>query len=465
MKSLMKIYIKYIATALMLIIAFIFLQLALLGVIVSKLYGEEGYKRFSIGQVYDQLPEELGEGEENEATAHVTALLAEANAVFAMVLDHAGRPIWSYQLPEHLNHVYTSSQIASFTRWYLDDYPVTVWGGHKGLLVVGHPKDSVWIYNIREDMDDLTGLMTFFSLSFLSFIGASALILLVSGFRYYRRMRVITDSISRLASGGSVHLAETGAIKEIAPTLNRTSDRLTRQREELERRDEARSEWVSGVSHDIRTPLSLVMGYADMIENKLEAGEEIRSRAALIRRQSIRIRDLIEDLNLTFKLGYHMQPLRMKQIQPAVILRRVAADLLNSMEDPELYPFTIQIRPDFENLSMEGDEGLIYRAFQNILGNSVRHNQSGCRLQVRACVEEGAARISFCDDGCGIPPDICRYLNEGEMPREEIHLMGLKIVKQIVMAHGGNITAGQEGRLVSVEFPPVHGNPSNDASS
>ena len=70
---------------------------------------------------------------------------------------------------------------------------------------------------------------------------------------------MIADSIGKLASGGSVHLAETGNVKEIAYTINRTSDRLTTQREQLEKRDEARTEWISGVSHDIRTPLSLVI--------------------------------------------------------------------------------------------------------------------------------------------------------------------------------------------------------------
>ena len=87
-------------------------------------------------------------------------------------------------------------------------------------------------------------------------------------------------------------------MKEIASTINRTSDRLTAQREQLEKRDEARTEWISGVSHDIRTPLSLVMGYADMIERQSDTDTRIRKKAALIRGQSVRIRNLIEDLNL-----------------------------------------------------------------------------------------------------------------------------------------------------------------------
>lgn len=176
--------------------------------------------------------------------------------------------------------------------------------------------------------------MTFLSVGFVLTILAAIVILLVSGYRYYRKMRGMTDAIGQLASGGSVHLQESGTMGKIAVALNRTSDRLSRQRQQLEQRDEARTEWISGVSHDIRTPLSLVMGYADMIEKQPGEEAEVRKRDSLIRSQSIRIRNLIEDLNLASKLEYNMQPLRTKTVSIAAVLRKVAADLLNTMERP-----------------------------------------------------------------------------------------------------------------------------------
>ncbi len=437
MKSLMKIYINYIATALGLILVFIVVQMGILGIITIKLYGSESSSgKYSIRQVYGAL-----EAGEQAAVAELEGL----NASFAILLDPSGQPVWTYQLPEHLNHVYTVSEVASFTRWYLDDYPVSVWGGDRGLLVVGYPRGSVWNYSIHKDMKAMEGIMTFFSLSFISTLAGAVLILAVSGYRYYRKMRVMTDAIDRLASGGSVHLPENGTMKEIAGALNRTSDRLTSQRLELERRDEARTEWISGVSHDIRTPLSLVMGYADMIENQPAEEAEMQKRAALIRKQSIRIRSLIEDLNLTSKLEYNMQPLRLKTISPAAVLRRVAANLLNSMEQPQEYPLSISIEPEFEAFSMEGDEQLLFRAFLNILGNSVRHNERGCRLKILAVLENRRPRICFGDSGSGIPENVCRFINTGEKPEEGVHVMGLRIVKQIVEAHGGTVRAGSSG--------------------
>lgn len=451
MKSLMKIYIKYIATAILLILAFVLLQVGLLGVITAKLYGggnEHG--KYSVRQVYDRLLVTDGYGD--TAQPEAAAYLEEMGAAFAMLLDQAGQPVWTYRLPDHLNHGYTSTEIASFARWYLDDYPVSVWGGDKGLLVIGYPRGSVWHYYVHQDMRNLQGLLTFLSLGFVLTLAAAVLILLVSGYRYYRKMRGVTDAIGRLASGGSVHLPESGTMKEIAAALNRTSDRLSRQRQQLEQRDEARTQWISGVSHDIRTPLSLVMGYADMIESRPGAEEEVQKRAALIRSQSIRIRNLIEDLNLASKLEYNMQPLRLKTVYPGAVLRKVSADLLNTMERPQDYPFSIRISPEVEQFSMEGDEQLLSRAFQNILGNSVRHNEGGCALEIQASMEKGRVKICFHDSGKGIPSDICLFLNQGRMPEGETHVMGLRIVRQIVKAHGGSIYADRDGHRITIEI-------------
>ena len=136
MKSLMRIYVKYIVTVVLLILSFILLQVGILGVVALKMYGYGSeYGKYAIRQVYDVLPQtqEALDSEPVEAAAY----LEDMNAAFAMLLDHGGQPVWTFQLPENLNHVYTIQEVASFSRWYLDDYPVSVWGGDKGLLVVG----------------------------------------------------------------------------------------------------------------------------------------------------------------------------------------------------------------------------------------------------------------------------------------------------------------------------------------
>ena len=444
MKSLMRIYIRYIVTALVLIVGFVAIQILILSGITLKLYGNNGYTSLRIGTAYELLKQE---------PQNACDYLEEQGAAFAMLLDQNGNPHWSYELPEELNHPYSISQVASFSRWYLEDYPVSVWGGDLGLLVVGYPKGTVWNYYIHQDMKGLMGVLTYFMISIPITITAAVLILLVCGFRYYRKMRILADAIGQLALGESVHLPESGTMREISSTINQTSDRLSAQRDQLGQRDLARAEWIRGVSHDIRTPLSLILGYADMIEHQLGPADELGKKAGLIRGQSLRIQKLIEDLNLTSRLEYRMQPLRLKEVCPAVVLRRVAADFLNTLPRPEQYPFSIQIHPEFERFCLQADEELLVRAFQNILGNSIRHNPDGCRLSTEAFILENSAVISFQDSGQGLPPTICRYLNEGILPGPDLHLMGLKIVRQIIEASGGTVSSGHDGHEIRICFP------------
>lgn len=77
----------------------------------------------------------------------------------------------------------------------------------------------------------------------------------------------------------------------------------------MQKKETARANWISGVSHDIRTPLSMVMGYAGQIEENEALPEADRKKARIIRQQSIKMKNLINDLNLASKLEYNMQPI------------------------------------------------------------------------------------------------------------------------------------------------------------
>ena len=108
-------------------------------------------------------------------------------------------------------------------------------------------------------------------------------------------------------------MKEKGVFSEIAEKINKTSEILQMQAEQLRKKETARANWIAGVSHDIRTPLSMIMGYAGQLENSENLSETERKKAAVIVKQSSRMKDLINDLNLASKLEYDMQPLTMKQ--------------------------------------------------------------------------------------------------------------------------------------------------------
>ncbi|MFR1112426.1 MAG: sensor histidine kinase [Blautia sp.] len=225
--------------------------------------------------------------------------------------------------------------------------------------------------------------MNFPKTLFLSLVILFLLVIGWLGYRYYRKMKVLAEAICDLSSGKEVQLSENGSTGEIAHSINETSDRLQKQMEMLRKRDAARTQWISGVSHDIRTPLSLILGYSNLLEEKQQSREEIQREAGLIRQESLRIRDLIEDLNLTSKLEYHMQPLRVGRTAPVKILRKVMADVMNSIAmDQGKYEIRVKISEEFERQQVNLDEKLVERAFRNVVENAIYHNEKGCGITV-----------------------------------------------------------------------------------
>ena len=228
-------------------------------------------------------------------------------------------------------------------------------------------------------------------------------------------------------------------IDELAAKLNQASEILCQQNRKLEQRDNARTDWIAGVSHDIRTPLALIVGYADELEKDKDLSDAQREKAAVIQRQSLVIRQLISDLNLTSKLEYQAQPLSMIEYSPAELLRECAADYYNQGLD-DRYEIELQIGQEEERIRLTGDRGLLLRAFRNLVGNSIRHNPEGCTVYLKMTEEEGNVRILFSDSGPGIPAAVLKVLKHtNTQENSHVHVMGLRIVKQIAEAHGGRV--------------------------
>ena len=121
--------------------------------------------------------------------------------------------------------------------------------------------------------------------------------------RVEKAMGPILNGINSMVGGKPVHLREDGELAEISAGLNRAAAYIVQK-------DNTRADWIRGVSHDIRTPLSVILGYASELEENPALPEAARAQAAVIRRQSEKLTGLVADLNLTTKLEYALRPTR-----------------------------------------------------------------------------------------------------------------------------------------------------------
>ena len=308
---------------------------------------------------------------------------------FTMLLDNGGNILWSEFLPKELQKNYTLQDVAKFTRYYLEDYPVRTYVVPEGLLIIGQKKEQIWKYTLEYDENAVRNLIELLPLLFL----ANAVILV--------------------------------------------SVPIWIQKKRAKQKEEERTEWIAGVSHDIRTPLAIALGNAEMIAATTES-EEIKDRALRIEKQGLRLRRLVENLNLFSKLSFGYGNLEKEKIQVSRFLRKTITEMRNQTED-ERVQFTLDIQEDLQGLVLGFNENLMERALMNLLYNAVQHNPEGCEITVKLYQDEKAhVFLQVEDNGCGLEKAALKRLNKKNYewePSTGQHGLGLKIVKQVISRH------------------------------
>lgn len=385
------------------------------------------------------------------------------NHIWAIYLNPDGQAFWSLDLPEDIPKCYTIQDVASFSRGYIADYPVFVWNTDDGLLVLGYPKDRYMKITSNYYSIPSIKTMPFFVAGMLTL----DLLFLFGAYSFSKRRLIqntgpIVDAIEALSNGKPVSLHLHGELSEVADSVNRASMLLSKQ-------NEARANWISGVSHDIRTPLSMIMGYAEKMAVDQSASGSMKKQAEIVCKQSLKIKELLQDLNLVSQLEYEMQPLHKETVRLSKVIRSYAAELLNT-GIPEAYTLEVEIAPNAEASSLECDARLISRALNNLVQNSIKHNPQGCAIRMILEDAGSSLLLTVADDGVGLSPEKLQELEEKPHYMESTddrldlrHGLGLLLVRHIVEAHHGTIRIEnglQHGCKVVISFPKFQRNAS-----
>lgn len=325
---------------------------------------------------------------------------------WAMLLPDAGEPVWNEGAPEEVLRPYSMTDVAVFSRMgYLDDYPCFVWRHDDGLLVTGFPKDS-YVRNVIDYLpqQSMKNWPLYILLIFFTDAAVLFFVYAASKRRVVASTAPMIEALDALAHEKPAHVQLKGSLRDVGEIINATSAIMWRK-------DQARKRWVTGVSHDIRTPLAISLGHAERIADDETLGDDVRAQARVIVRQSERIRDLVSDLNIASKLEYDMQPVDRAPVRPARLLRSIAADYANTYDDGR-FVIEADIDPACEPLAIELDERLIERALRNLANNAIRHNDAGCAIVVSARMIDGSVALGVADDGAGMSAEAVARLNE-----------------------------------------------------
>ena len=258
-----------------------------------------------------------------------------------------------------------------------------------------------------------------------------------------------------LSEGKPTDLCIKGELSDISNSINKASAILNNT-------NIARANWISGVSHDIRTPLSIIMGYATQISDNSSISTQVKEQSNIILSQGIKIKELIYDLNLVSQLEYDVQPLHKEPTHLSKLLRSIIIDILNNGL-PDIYSIEIHISADAETISIELDIRLITRAITNLIHNCIQHNPTGCDIVLSLDLCDNLLSLIIADNGIGISPEKMQelatrphYMESTDERLDLRHGLGIVLVRQIIQVHHGTLeieSEFQKGYKTTIKLP------------
>lgn len=234
------------------------------------------------------------------------------------------------------------------------------------------------------------------------------------------------------------------AFKEVYNSLDRLHEALengARARMDLQRE---REQWIAGVSHDLKSPLTAIRGYAELLT--AEPGvpaEEVRRQARAILTRSVEMDRLLADLELTLRMRAGAFELPDAAVNLVPLVRDAVAELAR---DRRSLGRDLRFESSRRPVMVRGDDGLLRRAVANLLVNAVVHNPEGTTIEASVFEAAGGAEVRVSDDGVGMDESTLsrlfrRYSDTTRGPGDgEGSGLGMSVTRQLVEAHAGNIS-------------------------
>lgn len=252
------------------------------------------------------------------------------------------------------------------------------------------------------------------------------------------------------------HLGETGSV-ESYPELEPFMTMIQKQHEEILRSANMRVEFTANVSHELKTPLTSISGYAELIESGMARGEQVGRFAHEIRKSANRLLTLIEDIIKLSRMDSPVQELSVESVDLAAI----AASTIEQL-DIQAQRMGVTLQMDAKQALVTADRRMMEELVFNLLDNAIRYNVRGgsARLEVYPIKDHVVVRVQ--DTGIGISKENQEHIFERFYRVDKSRSkatggtgLGLAIVKHIAVQHDAVIGVDSElgrGTTITVTF-------------
>lgn len=206
-----------------------------------------------------------------------------------------------------------------------------------------------------------------------------------------------------------------------------------------------REEFTSNVTHELKTPLTIISGFAELLKSGNVEEEKTKEFGGIIYKQSTNLQRLIDDLLKISKL----------EANESIIIEELSIDKLGDevCDDLaiEIKNKNLNLVKDFDRVKAKVNGEMIKEAMMNLLTNAIKYNRDGGEIKFKIAKEDGFALVQISDNGIGIEEELLdrifeRFYVVDNSRSKKISStgLGLSIVKHIVEAHGGRIEVTSE---------------------
>ncbi|WP_461214025.1 sensor histidine kinase [Lacticaseibacillus sp. GG6-2] len=277
--------------------------------------------------------------------------------------------------------------------------------------------------------------------------------------RRYRQMQMrhVIAELHYIADGHlehRIHFEVNTDLQKVVASINALVDSTVNSMEEERRIEKSKDELITNVSHDIRTPLTSIIGYLGLIEDEQYQNQEELvkyTHTAYLKAKQMKV--LVEDLFEYTKARQTTTPLNTVQFNMVAMLEQLAASYELEAEKKGI---TIEVSGNPDPLMMEADTEKLGRVFNNLITNAFKYGKSARHLYLTAQKTGSESVIKVSNDGDPIPNDSLNrlfdrfYRVEGSRSQETGGSgLGLAIAQSFISLHGGYIYADSTPELTS----------------
>ena len=257
--------------------------------------------------------------------------------------------------------------------------------------------------------------------------------------RPIRELTQATQAVSEGDLSQQVPVRSNDELGELAMAFNRMSA-------ELSRSVNSRKQMTADIAHELRTPLSLILGHAEAVHDGILLPTQ--ENFEIIREEATRLEHLINDLRILSLADAGELTISLQTIEPQRLLQEVASLYQYQTQKKNI---SLELDITLPLSTIEADPGRMTQVLTNILDNAIRHTPEGGRIVLAARQQSDQIELSILDSGPGLQTDDINrifdrfYRTDPSRQREDGGSgLGLAIARSIVQAHGGQLSAKSE---------------------